>query len=189
VSLKLSKTLLAGCLKTTGKVTLAEPAPAGGTVVTLSSSNPKVTVPASVTLKEGLVAKAFPITTDVVATLEAATISASVPGTTLSAVLTLRPIGVKKVTLTPATVIGGAGVAGTVALECPAAPGDIAVALRSTKPGAALPEVTELVVPQGAASGGFGVTTFPVVVTTKPSLKATANGITKAKVLVVTPPL
>jgi choice-of-anchor C domain-containing protein len=188
VSLKLSKTLMAGCLKATGKVTLTEPAPAAGTVVTLSSSNPKVTLPASVTLKEGLVAKAFPITTAVVTDLEAATISASVPGTTLSAVLTVRPIGVKKVTLTPATVIGGAGVAGTVALECPAAPGDIVVALRSTKPGAALPDVSEFVVPQGAGSGEFGVTTFPVIVTTKPSLKATANGITKAKVLVVTPP-
>jgi len=186
-SLKLSKTLIAGCLKTTGKVTLTEPAPAAGTIVTLASSSPKVRVPSSITLKAGLVTKSFPITTDPVASAEGATISASTEGTTLNATLTLRRIGAKKVTLTPGTVVGGSDAAGSVVLECPAAPDDITVTLWSTKPGVAVPDVSAIVVPEGSSSGDFGVTTFPVSVPTKASLKAKANDITKAKVLTVTP--
>jgi len=186
-SLRLSKTLLAGCLKTTGKVTLAEPAPSGGTVVSLTSSNPKVTVPASITLKAGLVTKSFPILTEVVASRESATISASAGGTPLTATLTLRPIGTKSVTLTPLSVVGGADVAGLVTLECPANPADITVTLWSTRPGVAAPDVAEVVVPQGAQTGPVTVTTFPVTAVTKASIKARANDVTKAKVLAVTP--
>lgn len=187
LSLKLTKTLLAGCLKTTGKVTLNEPAPAAGTIVTLASSSPKVRVPSSITLKAGLVTKSFPITTDPVASAEGATVSASTEGTTLNATLTLRRIGTKAVTLSPGTIAGGGDVAGTVTLECPAEPADITVTLWSTKPGAAEPDVTTLVVPRGSQSAGFEVTTYPVPVITKPSIKAKANDVTKAKVLVVTP--
>jgi hypothetical protein len=188
VSLTLAKTLVAGCLKTSGKVTLNAPAPAGGVVVTLSSTNPKTVVPGSITLKEGVTSKRFPIATAIVGAREDAIISASTPGTTRTATLTLRPMGTKKVTLTPASLVGGTDAAGTVLLECSAGPGDITVTLWSTKPGAAVPDVTELVVPQGAPSAGFGVTTFPVGVVAKPSIKARANGVTKARALVVTPP-
>jgi len=57
----------------------------------------------------------------------------SLPGRVLSATLTLKPMGPKSVTLTPSPVVGGATVAGLVTLECPAGPGDIEVALTSTK--------------------------------------------------------
>ena len=185
-SLRLSKTLVAGCLKVTGKLTLSAPAPAGGLMVGLTSDNPHAVVPASVRVNEGLATKSLSISTRAVAATEAARILASIPGDTLSTVLTIRPIGPKSVTLSPNPVTGGGAATGTLTLECAAGPGDIHVSLSSTKP-AASPDVTALEVPYGTKAVTFGVTTTPVPVVTKPTLKATANGITKSKVLVVNP--
>jgi len=55
---------LMGGLSTTGKVTLTKPAPAGGTSVALTASDPSaVTVPTSVTVPEGAVEATFDIAT------------------------------------------------------------------------------------------------------------------------------
>jgi hypothetical protein len=116
------------------------------------------------------------------------TIWTAADGAPLTAVLTLRPIGTKKVVLTPATVVGGTDAVGTVVLECPAGPDDVSVTVWSAKPGVAVPDVSTIVVPEGSSSGEFGVTTFPVAVPTKASIKARANDVTKAKALTVTPP-
>jgi hypothetical protein len=186
-SLRLSKALLSGCLKTTGKVTLIAPAPAGGLTVALHSSNPHATVPPTLVFKAGVLAKSFAIVTTAVAANETVTIEASVPGQTRSAIMTLKPMAPKSVLLTPNPVVGGGAVAGTVTLECPAAPGDITVALSSTKPAAAAPADASITVPAGARTAPFAVATTPVTVLTKPSIRARANGVTKAKTLAVTP--
>ena len=76
---------------------------------------------------------------------------------------------------------------GTVRLECPAAPGDIAVALSSTKPAIAQPSSASVTVPAGEQIVPFTVMTNPVFVTSKPAIKAKANGVTKSKAFVVNP--
>jgi hypothetical protein len=75
-----------------GIVSLTTVAPAGGVVVTLSSSDPiTVRVPASVTIEGGASTASFgAITTSVSATTQA-TISASYGGVTRGATLTVRP--------------------------------------------------------------------------------------------------
>ena len=62
-SVTVSPTLVSGNVGATGTVTLAAPAPAGGTVVSLSSSAVQATVPANVTVPAGLTTATFSITT------------------------------------------------------------------------------------------------------------------------------
>jgi hypothetical protein len=186
-ALTLSKTLISGCLKTTGKVTLSAPAPAGGTVVALASDNVHAGVPASLTLKAGATVKSFSIVTSPVAANEIATITAATGGVTGSSTLTLKPMALKSLTLVPNPIVGGNPATGTVALECAAGPGDIVVALSSSKPATAWPAAPTVTVPFGSATAVFTVATAPVTVVTKPAIKATANGVTKSKTLIVNP--
>ena len=90
--------------------------------------------------------------------------------------------------MTPATVVGGASVNGTVTLECDAAPGDVVVTLSSSLPSVAQPTPT-ITIPSGQASGAFTVTTSGVTATKKPAIKAeTVSGAqNKSKKLVVNP--
>ena len=101
--------------------------------------------------------------------------------------LTVRPIGVQSVTLSPTSVTGGSTATGTVTLQCAAAPDDITVALSSTKPAVAQPDVTSLLIPAGTRTMTFTVNTNAVIETKKAAITATANGITKSSTLTVTP--
>lgn len=76
----------------TGTVTLTEPAPAGGMIVTLASSGPAATVPATVTVLEGDLAADFTVTTASVTITTEVNLSASLDGTTITVVFTVDPI-------------------------------------------------------------------------------------------------
>jgi hypothetical protein len=74
----------------TGAVTLSGPAPSGGAIVSLSSSNPSVaSAPASVTVPAGATSATFTVSTSVVIGSTTVTISGSFSSTTQSASLTL----------------------------------------------------------------------------------------------------
>jgi hypothetical protein len=76
---------------TSGIVFLSAAAPAGGTVVALSSSNPAVaSVPSSVTVGAGATNWGFPVTTSSVSATTSVTISATLNGLTRTAVLTVN---------------------------------------------------------------------------------------------------
>jgi len=91
-SLTLSPSSVTGGSSSTGTVTLSAPAPSGGAVVSLSSSNTGVAaVPASVTVPAGATSASFTVSTNPVATTTSVTISASYGGTTLTATLTVNP--------------------------------------------------------------------------------------------------
>jgi hypothetical protein len=178
---------VSGCLKTTARVTLTAPAPPAGLVVALDSSNAHAVVPSSIKFKAGTITKSVAIVTTAVASIESATISATGGGTTATATLTLEPMGVKALTLTPNPVLGGDPVEGTVTLDCAAGPGPITVDLSSTQPAIASPTTANVTIPAGSTSAPFGVVTTPVTKVTKPAIKGTANGVTKSKTLVVNP--
>ena len=57
--LTFAPTMVAGGTSSQGTVTLSTPAPAGGAVVTLSSADPRVTVPATVTIAAGSTSASF----------------------------------------------------------------------------------------------------------------------------------
>jgi hypothetical protein len=70
-------------------VTLSGPAPAGGAIVTLSSSNGAARVPPSVTVPAGATSATFTVDTSFVLVTTSANISASYNGTTRTARLSV----------------------------------------------------------------------------------------------------
>jgi hypothetical protein len=183
----LSKSLVAGCKTVSGRVTLSQPAPAEGVTVTLSDSLASATVPASVRILAGATTKTFSVTTTAVAAEVTGTVSASLGGATQSESLTLRPIGLQTLSLSPTSVVGGNGVLGTAKLECRAGPGAITVGLASSNTGVAEPSTLSVSIPAGVQSGTFDVTTSPVLAKASTVIAASANGISKTKTLTVTP--
>lgn len=179
-------TFAGGCKTSTGKVTLTSPAPAGGAVVTLRDTNPAASMPASVTVPAGATTAKFTITGATVTANQTGTVTASYGGVSKSTPLTVRPIGVASVTLSPNPVVGPNRVTGTVTLECPAAPGNIVVTLTSGNPAVAN-VVPSIRVPAGATSAPFHVSTADVSVVSYANIRATANGVWKAARLQVNP--
>jgi hypothetical protein len=186
-SLTLKKPIVAGCKPMTGTVTLSGPAPAGGAVVTLSETLASGSVPASVTIPAGATSKTFKVTTAARSDPETGTVSATYGGTTLTKPLTIRPMSVLSIPITPTTLVGGGVSSGVVKLECKAGPGPILVEFGSTLPAVASTTVPNVLIPVGVQTAPVTVTTSPVAKTTKPKITATANGLTKSKTLTVTP--
>ncbi|HEY1757189.1 MAG TPA: hypothetical protein VGG72_17580 [Bryobacteraceae bacterium] len=102
-NLTLSETSIAGGTSVTATVILASPASSSGTTVTLSSSNPSVQVPASVTVASGMTSAHFTVATGSVIATQTAAITASLGISSAAAVLTVFPGG--PATLNPADTI------------------------------------------------------------------------------------
>jgi hypothetical protein len=175
-----------GCKTSTGKVTLTGPAPAGGAVVSLADTNPAASLPASVTVPTGATTATFTITGVAVTSNQTGTVTASYGSVSKSAVVTVRPIGVASVSISPNPVVGPSPATGTVTLECPAAPGNIVVTLTSGNTAVAN-VVPSIRVPAGATSAPFHVSTADVSVVSYSNIRATANGVWKAVRLQVNP--
>jgi acetyl esterase/lipase len=176
-----------GCGTSTGKVTLSGKAPAGGLVVALTNANPAATVPASVTVAAGANSATFPIPTATVAANQSGAVTASFGGVSKSATLTVRPVGLLSLSLSPNPVVGPGSVTGTVTLECAAPAGGIAVALSSSATAVAWPNVASLTVPAGSSTGTFTVSTADVSAVSTATIKASANGTNKSVTLTVQP--
>lgn len=185
-SISVSPSTVPGCKTAIGKVTLKFPA-VHDTVITLASTHPAATVPESVTVLAGKTTATFNVTTSVVTTVTKGYIKATLGAVTRSALLTVRPIGVASVSLTPNPVVSGNEVTGRVTLECPAAPDDIPVVLSSSNPAVANPTVSSLTIPFNTSTATFTVQTGAVTVSTSVRISATANGITKSATLTVKP--
>jgi len=180
-------TVAGGCKKTIGKVLLNGPASVD-LAISLSENHPAASLPvSSLTIPAGAISKTFSINTEAVTLAQKGTIKASHGGVSKSATLNVRPIAVASVFLDPTTVIGPATVKGLVTLECPAAPGDIVVALASSDTSVAVPDVKSITIPKGESSGTFTVRAKDVAVTSWALIKAKAQNttITKVKKLVV----
>lgn len=187
-SLTVSPSSFAGACKTSvGKVTLSAPAPAGGAVVTLSTSNPAATVPASVTVPAGATTTQFTVTGTAVSSPQNGGVTATYKEVSKSAVLTVRPIGVAGLTVSPNPVTGPAMAQGKVTLECPAGAGGVVVTLTTSNGQVAKPAVPSLRVPAGSTTASFAVLTSDVSVESSANLRATAAGTAKSVKVTVSP--
>ena len=160
-SLALAPRYLLNGSSSTGTVTLAQPAPPGGTVVDLSSNwSALVQVPASVTVQEGQRSANFTATTaasPLVTHDSPAVITASGVGQNTLTVWPLLGVDI----VAPDTIIGGAQSTGTVALNEPAPIGGAVVSLSGdnytqvpatvTIPQAPSPPISPLPVPSSPA--------------------------------------
>lgn len=183
-AISLSPASLYGGQSSTGTVTLNGPAPASGAVISLSSSDPAATVPASVTVSGGATSAEFTATTVSVGSQTVATITGTYNGSQ-AATLTIQPWAVASVSLNPDNVVGGVSSTGTIALSGPAPAGGAVVNLASDNGSAIVP--ANVTVPAGATTASFGVQTAPVASPAQATITASYNG-TAAAVLTINPP-
>jgi len=186
-SVTLNPTSLVGGNSSAGTVTLTGAATAN-VVVTLSSNNASATVPASVIVAQGATTASFSIGTTPVASSTVATISAVFNGVTKTAALTISPApapALLSLSLNPSTVVGGSPSTGTVRLSGAAPPTGITVQLVSNRAKVATVP-SSVIVPAGATTATFSVTTTTVKNASKVTISATSAGVTKSPVLTVT---
>lgn len=175
-SFSLSPASVAGGNSSTGTVTLSGSAPAGGIVVSLSTNNSAVQVPASVTVAANTTTSNFVVTTGNVSSTTTAAVSGSYNSTTRIATLTVTPAAVpvpvtlSSLSVNPTSVVGGNSSTGTVTLNGSAPFGGAAVALSSSSASAQVP--SNVLVAAGATSATFTITTTSVSSSTPTTITA-----------------
>ena len=171
-SVSVNPAAVTGPTSATGTVTLNTPAPSGGAVVTLSSSNTGAAqVPASVTVAANATTATFTVATNTVSTNTLVTISATY-GSTQNTIVTVNAPVVSSVAVSPASVQGGASALGTVSLSGPAPTGGSLVTLASSNTAAAQVPAS-VTVAAGATAATFTVTSSVVASNTGVTISAT----------------
>lgn len=162
LDLTLSADHVSGSNTVTGTVLLAEPAPAGGATIMLSSSDTSVaTVLASITIAAGATSGMFPVTTFAVPASATVAVTASWSSATAAANLLVLPgpWDVASLLMAPTDVLGTpfATSTGTVTLNAAAPTGGVRVPIAVT-PDTDPPWSFSVVVPSGATSTTFSMT-------------------------------
>lgn len=179
-ALELQPGNLTGGQTSTGTVRLNGPAPAGGTVVTLGTSDPGIATTApSVTVPAGENWAQFTIATTAGSSPAAVTISASANGVGQTRLLTVQPTSLQSLTLLPSNIGAGNTATGEVRLSNPAPAGGIFVSLRSHNTNMATVPAT-VTVPGGAISATFPITTLPIELTSGTTISATYGETTRS---------
>jgi hypothetical protein len=192
-SLSLNPTSVTGGNSSTGTVTLSGGAPAGGAIVTLSSSDTAAAnVPSNVTIAAGATSATFTVSASAVAASTTVTITAAYGGASRSASLTVTPAApppptLSSLSLNPTSVVGGVqSSTGTVTLSGAAPASGATVTLSSSNTAAArVPSI--VTVPAGATSATFTVSTSAVAASTTVTVIATYSGATRSASLTVAP--
>ena len=161
-------------------------APAGGAVVSLSSSSPAAQPPASVTVPAGVESVSFTMPTSRVSTDTPVTITATWRGASVQATTTLTPQPAPtSITLDPAITSGSSGSFGRVTAADPR-DADVTFSLSTSRPDlVTIPN--SVVVPQFAAAGGFNVGTSPVSTRTLVTISVSGGGVTLSATLTLDP--
>jgi probable HAF family extracellular repeat protein len=180
-------TMIGSCQTATAKVTLTGSAPAAGASVALSSTTTGVHLPATITVAPGATSASLTVGADAVHALATGTFAAAFGGVSKQLPLSVRPIFLTAVTLTPSAVTGGAASSGAATIECRAPSGGLSATLASTNPSAAAPTAGSVLFAAGATSAAFTVQTQHVAAVATPSIRVTVNGVTKSAPLTVQP--
>jgi hypothetical protein len=186
-SLALEPGRVTGGAPAQGTVKLAQPAPADGVVITLTSTNAAAAVPASVMVPAGATTATFAITTQTVSSGTTVLITASYAGVSWeTATLTVLPAGIASLGLDPSSTTGGGTVKAMLTLRGPAPPGGAIVALSTDSPSLLLLPST-VTVPPGATTTTFDLATQPVSAATVATMAAVYAGETQTAALTLLP--
>ncbi len=189
-SLSISPLIIAGGKPiTTASVTLDSPAPAGGAVVLLSSTDASAVPPASVTVPAGTrYSTYFTIATAAVPAALPVTIGASYGGVTKSVSITVKPPALNALSVSTTPISGGTTIAGaTVSLDGPAPAAGAVVSLVSTNP-AVIPPATVSIAPGATVSPAFTISTLQVSSQIQVTLTAAYGGVSKSVILTLNSP-
>jgi len=184
--LSISPNTITGGADATGFVTVNGLAPSAGAVVSLTSSSPQVSVPATMTVPAGFKSGSFIMHTSAVSASTTATITATWQGVASQAPLTLTPQQPPaSLTIDPATTSGSNGSSGRVALAS-TTQSDVQILLASSNPSvASVP--SSVTVPAFAAAAAFSISTTAVAAPTTVTISASGGGVTKTATLTVNP--
>ena len=169
------------------RIQLNHAAPAGGTVVDLTSSDPNaLSLPASTTVPEGYALSPAPLllTLGQVTVPTPVTITASTGSSSFSVSITVNPPSLKSLSLT-STITGGSQADGTLLLNGTAPPAGAVVSLASDTAAVQVP--AQVTVSSGSASTQFTVTTDAVSANTTATVTASWNGGSVSSQIVLTP--
>lgn len=169
----------------TGTITIDQPAPPGGTTLTMASDRAEAQVPPTVTVPAGEVTVDFPITTSGVSVYTAVRISASNAGHSKMAQLTLLKTELRDI-FCESIIEGGTVEPGKVRLTGVAPFGGATVNLTSSEP-AILTVPSFVSIPAGQITADLPLT--PPIVNEDHFITLTAswNGLTKTKKVLVCP--
>lgn len=186
-SVGLNPSTITGGQSATGTVNLTGPTPSAGALVSLSSANPAASVPSSITIPANSSSASFTISTTTVTTTTVGNITATYSGASKSATLTVNPpapAAISSLTLSPSTIVGGSTATGTVTLTKAAPAGGIVVNLTSSNSTRAKVPATVLI-PAGAVSKVFTITTTATKQKTNVSITASYAGVNKSATLTI----
>jgi len=161
-------------------------APAGGAIVSLSSSSPAVSPPATVIVPAGQPTASVLVSTSAVTATTLVTLTASWNGVSVSAPITLtasQPPAT--ITLDPTVTTGNTGSSGVVTIAAPQSV-DLQLALSSSNTAVATTN-NFVTIPAGVMAGGFLVFTQPPAVPTTVTISVSGAGVTKSALLTVNP--
>ena len=155
----ISPSSVIGGIITTGTVTLNGPAPLGGIVVNLQSSDPSAQVLSTVTVLGGQTSAQFLIATSPVQTNTNPQITATLSGVSKSCGLLVAAPQLVSFHASQTTLVGGNSTTVTVTISGPAPVGGTTITLGSTTGYATLPST--IVIPAGATSATATLSTTP----------------------------
>lgn len=170
-----------------GTVTLSAPAPAGGALVSLSSSNSGVvSVAASVTVSQGSTSATFAVMASSGTTNPSSvTLMASYSGVSKTVAVTVTPPALTGLAISPNTIVSGRSATGTVTLNEAAPSGGLVVALSTSNASASLPSTVS--VPAGASSATFAILAKPVNTSTPVTVTASLAAVSETATLTISP--
>ena len=159
------------------------PAPAGGTVVALTSPSGVLSVPASVTVPQGMSSRGFTVTAIPVVSTTSAVVRASLGTEVAEVTLTVRASSLSSLDLVGggSPVEGGFRTSASVSLHGTAPAGGILVALSVAGTAATVPP--SVLILEGNYSASFPVTTVAVSTATDVVLTATYGSVSLTKTL------
>ncbi|MFH0927909.1 MAG: hypothetical protein V1821_00365 [bacterium] len=169
-----------------GKITLKSPALADQTVTLTSTPKGLLSHPATVTVKAGEVSATFDVLTSAPTATSVASLKAALNKSYRTATLTVKPLLLAALSVTPHAIESGFGAVGTVTLTGPAPVGGKTVWLKkSASAPFSLP--SGVVVEAGATSANFDIRTLIVTARKYASVTATLGSSSKTYALTITP--
>ena len=175
VSVTLAKDPLFSGETTLVAVQLTAAVGAGGATINLSSSNPgAMPVPATITMPANTAWMQFQVQAGQVTAATPVTLTATLNSASASAQFTLQPPSLKSLTISPATISGGAQPQGIVMLNGQAPAGGALVSLSSNSPFVSPP--ASVTVDPGSFSASFPIPTSSVTANTTATVTASYNG-------------
>jgi hypothetical protein len=171
----------------TGRVSLNGPAGPDGAVVTLVSSSPKVTVPATVTVPAGASSVNFTASTVTIPSNINATVRATFNSVTATGTIAVQAPKPSTLMYNPTVLTGGKTGVGQVTLNGKAPAGGYEVLLTADNGIFTIP--ASVTVAEGATSATFPVSALIVDTDTVVTTTATANGTTITRTITVAAPV